>query len=115
MKALSIGWALLILVLCSLPGQSVPDLNLFGLDKLGHFGMFFLGALVWSRTWPDRLVQILIVGLAFSVGTEVYQGLAPFLSRVADPLDVVADAVGLLAGLAVVLGLRRRRRTAALV
>ena len=109
MKALSIGWALLILALCSIPGASVPDLTLFTFDKLGHFGMFFIGALLWLRAWPERPGWVFAAGIAFSVGTELYQGLVPFLGRSADPFDVLADVLGLTAGLGVALWLRRRR------
>lgn len=113
MKALSIGWALLIFALCSIPGHSVPDLTLFTFDKLGHFGMFFIGALLWLRTWPERLGTVFAAGLAFSVGTELYQGLVPLLGRSADPFDVLADVLGLVVGLGLALWLRRERPVSA--
>ena len=100
MKTLSIAWALLILVLCSIPGSSVPDIALFGSDKLGHFGMFFVGSLLWLRAWPERPKRVVAAGLAFSVGTELYQGMTPFLGRSADPFDVLADVLGLALGFA---------------
>ena len=109
MKALSIGWALLILALCSSPGASVPDLTLFTFDKLGHFGMFFIGALLWLRAWPERPGWVFAAGIAFSVGTELYQGLVPFLGRSADPFDVLADILGLTVGILLALWLRRQR------
>jgi VanZ family protein len=99
-KALSIGWALFILALCSIPGPSLPESTLFSFDKVGHLGMFFLGALLWLQTWPERPKRVVLAGLAFSVGTELYQGLMPFLGRSADPFDVVADVLGLLLGFA---------------
>lgn len=113
MKALSIGWALLILALCSIPGTSIPDYTLFSFDKLGHFGMFFIGALLWLRAWPERPGWVFAAGLAFSVGTELYQGLVPFLGRNADPFDVLADVVGLVAGLSLALWLRRKQPVSA--
>lgn len=113
MKALSIGWALFIFALCSIPGASVPDLTLFTFDKLGHFGMFFVGALLWLRTWPERAGWVFAAGVAFSVGTELYQGLVPFLGRSADPFDVLADVLGLVAGLGLWLWLQRHRPVSA--
>lgn len=113
MKALSIGWALFILALCSIPGTSVPDLTLFSFDKLGHFGMFFIGAVLWLRAWPEQLGRVFAFGLAFSVGTELFQGLAPFLGRSADPFDVIADVIGLVAGLGLALWLGRRQPVSA--
>ena len=110
MKALSIGWILLILALLSIPGESIPSHTLFTFDKAGHFGVFFIGALLWLRTWPDRAMRIFVVGVAFSVGTELYQGLMPFLGRSADPYDVVADVIGLALGLGFALWLQQKQR-----
>lgn len=110
MKVLSIGWALFILALCSIPGHSVPQSALFTFDKLGHFGMFFIGALLWLRAWPDRAMRVFVAGLALSVGTELWQGLIPLIGRSADPLDVLADVVGLAVGLALAYWLQRKQR-----
>ena len=37
-------WFLIIFVLCALPGEDIPDprLNIPHLDKVVHFGMFFI-------------------------------------------------------------------------
>ena len=110
MKGLSIAWALFILALCSIPGDSIPNYTLFSHDKVGHFGVFFIGALLWFATWPDRLRRIFAYGVAFSVGTELYQGLMPFLGRSADPFDVIADVMGLTVGLGVALWIQRKQR-----
>lgn len=99
MKAIAIGWAFVILALCSIPGPAVPDINVFGIDKVGHFGVFFIGAFLWMEAWPRSTARVLAAGLVFSVATEVYQGLFPLLSRSPDPYDVVADALGLVVGL----------------
>ena len=99
MKVLAIGWVLVILVLCSIPGPAVPDVNVIGFDKIGHFGMFFIGAWIWMGAWPNSTARVLAAGLTFSAATEIYQGLLPVLSRSPDPFDVVADALGLIVGL----------------
>ncbi len=108
MKLLSLGWALLIVALCSIPGSQLQNATLLSLDKVGHFGMFFVGALLW--TWPYRTGRVLAAGVALSVGTELYQGLAPFLGRRPDVFDVVADIVGLLAAFGLLLWFERRRQ-----
>ncbi len=112
MKVLSLAWALVIVALCSVPGPPSLDASAFGLDKVGHVGMFFVGALLWLRAWPGWDARVLAAGIAFSVGTEVYQGLAWFLGRTPDPLDVVADVVGLMVGYGVARWLRRNREGA---
>ena len=54
-----------------------------------------------AQLWPGRPWAVFAFGVAFSVGTEVYQGLAPFLGRSPDPFDVLADLIGLVTGMAV--------------
>ena len=41
-------WFLIIFVLCALPGEDIPDprLNIPHLDKVVHFGMFFIFSLL---------------------------------------------------------------------
>ncbi len=112
MKALSIGWALVILVLCLIPGETLPDSTLLSFDKVGHFGMFFIGALLWLWTWPHHTGRVLAAGIALSMGTEISQGLIAFVGRSPEVLDVVADIVGLLAGFGVLLWIQRRGHAA---
>ena len=50
----------------------------------------------------------LVIGVCYAIGTELDQGLLPF-ERTPDPLDVVANTLGLLAAVAVY---RLRYRTA---
>lgn len=107
-KLLALLWAVLILALCSIPGPELPDVDVLGIDKVGHFGMFFVGAFVWMRAWPRSTARVLGAGLAFSILTEIYQGVMPFLGRSADPFDIVADALGLAVGLLLWRWLRHR-------
>lgn len=111
-KLLAILWALVILALCSIPGPDLPDVNIFGIDKVGHFGVFFIGAFLWMQAWPRSTARVLAAGLVFSILTEIYQGVLPFLGRSPDPFDVVADALGLVIGLLLWRWLRHRRRPA---
>ena len=99
-KTAAAGWAFFILALCSIPGPSLPPLAILTFDKVGHFGMFFIGAFLWMRAWPRSTARVLAAGLAFSALTEIYQGLVVFIGRSPDPFDFVADALGLIVGLA---------------
>jgi VanZ family protein len=107
-KLLAVLWALFILALLSIPGPELPDLNAFGIDKVGHFALFFVGAFVWLRAWPRSTARVLAGGLVFAILAEVYQGLMPLLGRTADPFDVAANAVGLVAGALLWRWLRHR-------
>lgn len=99
-KGSAVGWIILILTLCSIPGESLPNAEILTFDKVGHFGMFFIGGLLWMRAWPRSTALVLAAGLSFSALTEILQGTVPFIGRSPDPYDFVADALGLIAGLA---------------
>lgn len=83
------------------PGQ-IPHL-----DKFVHFGMFAAFAVLWRRAgqgtgWGWR---VLVCGLCLAGATELAQG-APFIERDSDPWDALADAGGVVAGLAAFRGFR---------
>ena len=58
------------------------------------------------RFFSPRVLAILSMLVAFSVLTEIYQGILPF-GRQADMLDAAADAMGALVGFVVWLIARR--------
>jgi VanZ family protein len=107
-RTLAIAWSLAILVACSIPGDDLPNVDLpLGPDKWVHAGLFFvLGALwLWAGARPRT---VLLGGLAFAVGTELWQTALP-IGRSGDPYDALADAAGLL--LALGLWTYRQRRS----
>ena len=92
-----------VLVLMLRPVQEVSSSS----DKLDHAMVFAALAVVgtWARVEPWRLV----VGLAvYGALTEVLQSVAT-TRRQGDPLDFVADLVGILVIAVVVLVVRRAR------
>ncbi|MEX0747903.1 MAG: VanZ family protein [Rhodothermales bacterium] len=100
-RTAALAWTLLIIILCSLPGASLPDVNIFSADKLGHFGMFAVLSWLWmfstKMPFEARSWRVIVLGLALAGLTEVYQGLfVP--GREPEVLDVLANAAGLLAG-----------------
>jgi VanZ family protein len=115
-------WTLLILVALSLPGGRLPDASLLEYDKAVHFIMFFVLTILWLaalyRGAMGRAWGILLVILAFSVLSELYQSWLPF-NRSADVVDAAADAAGALTGFLLWLASRdylrawsERKRTA---
>ncbi|MCB9170497.1 MAG: VanZ family protein [Flavobacteriales bacterium] len=114
-------WALLILVLCLIPGKDLPDwdwFDLFDLDKPVHFTLFgvqmVLTALAFHPQYADPAGRSKALGLAFGACvaygglTEVMQG-ALLMGRTADITDFIANTLGCLAGL---VYLRRRAKRA---
>lgn len=101
---LAIIWALVILALCSIPGQYIPSvsiLELLSFDKWVHAGMFFvLCILIFfyliQRTAEKRPVTIfLFICIAYGCLLEVMQGTL-FSNRSADWHDMVANTFGCL-------------------
>lgn len=123
-QRLTLLWALLILLLCLMPGNSLPQwswADLFQVDKLVHallYGILaFLmaiglrrqqghGALRSSLWWATLLVCV-----AYGIGLEVMQGTL-LDGRTGDVLDAVANTAGALVGL---VYFRREERGAMVV
>lgn len=99
----AIAWTALIVAACSIPGNELPRVRVDYVDKSAHFVLFFVFAWLWMRAGTGtsvlRLGTMLVAGLLLAGGTEVYQGLLP-INRSPDVLDAVANAVGLIAGIA---------------
>ena len=97
-------WAMVVVVLCSLPSAATDDVPKFpGIDKLVHTGFFFVftvllyyGAIrrVGSArpSWSTSIKVIVFSGL-FALFTEYLQWKI-FTYRSAEAWDLFADAVG---------------------
>ena len=99
-RTLALAWTLAILVGCSLPGNAIPSSDWLSFDKVLHLTAFVGFGWLWLRAFPRAGLTILLSGLLFAVGTEVYQHLMP-IGRFFDPFDALADVLGLLLGLGV--------------
>lgn len=112
----SIAWAVLILVLCLMPGKALPQWNWFALldlDKLVHAGLFFVLAVLLAQAFfnngsPARyLVWACIISIAYGLGTEFMQGMEA-LGRRTDINDMIANSVGAVFA-AVYVNLREKK------
>lgn len=112
----ALAWALCILVLCLIPGRSLPEwdwFDLLSLDKLVHAGMFGALTLLLCGAFAKRgapasfLPWAVGLSAAYGLGTEVLQGLEA-LGRRTDLNDMIANTVGALAG-AWFVAVRRRK------
>ncbi|MCB9182863.1 MAG: VanZ family protein [Flavobacteriales bacterium] len=100
-------WALLILVLCLMPGAALPAwdwADVLSVDKLVHAGLFaVLGVLLFigiSRHYRARelrsatVLAVILVGIAYGGGLELMQMLSA-LGRRGDWNDFIANATGM--------------------
>lgn len=103
-------WALLILVLCGIPGRDIPHisfLELLNFDKFVHAGIFFVLILLTVRgfnlqttflmmqQYPKTIAFIFCV--IYGGSLEIMQGTL-FEQRSADILDFIANSVGVAVG-----------------
>lgn len=92
---LAVVWSLLILGLCSVPGNDVPDL---GWDKLHHFGAFGIMSALWYWAKPQQTWSVVIGLIAYGFFIEVWQHVLP-IGRTFDLWDGLADALGVIAAI----------------
>ena len=95
-------WALLILVLCLMPGGALPQwrwADLVNVDKLVHALLFFGQTILLARLFmghgrPQRwLVWAVALSATYGIAVELMQGLE-VLGRRTDLRDMIANTVG---------------------
>lgn len=102
----NIIWATVIFILCTLPGDSIPNphLNIPHLDKAVHFGMFFIMAVLlcneleYQTRFRLRKIYAITVVIAFLYGGTIEVLQQHCFSRSGDVWDLVADVFGAVAG-----------------
>ena len=108
-------WTFFVLILLIVPAVMVSGAgNIPHADKVAHFAVFAVLGLLWMaalrRPIPQRSVFVFVGGLAFGILTEYLQA-AHTAGRQGELMDVVADGVGLVAGIYTYRLLHRLRRT----
>ena len=58
--ALAVGWTVVILALCSIPGGDLPEVRIMSADKIAHFGMFAAFGWLWMLALPLLVVVAVI-------------------------------------------------------
>lgn len=104
---LSIIWALVILGLCSMPGQHIPSfsfLEMLSFDKWVHAGMFFVLCsliffyLLQKSSSKNMIYLFFTIAILYGCSLEIMQGTL-FSNRSADWNDVIANSIGCVFGL----------------
>lgn len=100
----NIIWAIVIFVLCSIPGDNIPQASMVQIphfDKIVHFGLFFIMGifLISELRYQTNLSRLGIAVIVF-VLIAIYGGVIEFLqehyfiNRSGDFWDLCADAAG---------------------
>ena len=97
----------ILFTICVLPSEDLPDPGTG--DRFEHTAAWFVLTATGYLLAPKRWLAIPVFALVFGVLIEILQGTMG-LGRHADPLDLVADAVGVglaVAGYVAVRGVAR--------
>lgn len=110
----AIIWAVLILIVSSIPGLSPPGLGFTIADKIVHFAEYFILGLLTARavsTFYKEPLRIFWLSSALTSGygilDELHQLLVP--GRTTEGLDMVADILGSILAAALYVRLFRRQ------
>jgi VanZ family protein len=100
----AIVWALVIFVSSSIPAHELPKLGILKVDKLIHFGVFFVfcalthRALKFQDWYPSLSSRSILFSILLTIfyGTvdEIHQAFVP--NRDSNVFDLIADAFGAL-------------------
>ncbi|MDQ3108941.1 MAG: VanZ family protein [Bacteroidota bacterium] len=103
---LTIGWALVILILCGIPGRDIPHfsfLEILSFDKWVHAGIFLVLTLLAVRGFRLQhtfmllntfaVIFALVFCIIYGGLLEVMQGTL-FAERSADVYDFIANSFG---------------------
>ncbi len=115
----NIIWAIIIFILCAIPGDTLPTTPLINIpyfDKLVHFGMFFiLGIFTISelnfqtrlKKWEIAVITILVAALYGGAIELLQQNF--FVYRSGDYADFIADVLGAVAAVIVFAPLKKQK------
>ena len=94
---LVIIFCLVIIFGSSIPGNSIPELYIFGMDKLLHVLEYFILGYLLINSVNDKtqypVYLSFVLGLCFALIDETYQ--LTVIGRSSSSFDVIADAIGL--------------------
>ena len=107
------GFYSLILILLSLvpvPDLGLPRFKLLELDKLIHFIMYLILAMIWGlkiENFSKRKIETSVYLILFGLGLEILQHVLPF-GRCFDLGDFVVNSVGVLFGVFILYYLKKK-------
>ncbi|MCW5906613.1 MAG: VanZ family protein [Chitinophagales bacterium] len=103
----SILWAVFILGVCLIPGKELPSVSIWEFDKLVHFGVYVVLAILLFWGWKKQtafpflhrqvLVKIMLSTFSYGFAVEILQEFLT-VDRHFELLDAVANAAGGIAG-----------------
>ena len=102
-QLLTVIWTGLVAYLCLASSESLPSVEVFKYDKLGHFTFHFGITMVWFLFWKTTyrnenkyaLLKAFLFSFFFGIFIEIGQKLFT-ATREADAYDIIANTSGAL-------------------
>lgn len=116
-QALTVFWTVFVAYLCLASSNSLPSVNVFKFDKIGHFTFHFgitsLWFLFWKSTYNNEnkfaLLKAFLFSFFFGVAIEICQEFFTD-TRKSDIQDVYANTVGAFVAVLVIYCMDRFKR-----
>ena len=95
-----IVWAVLTFVLCTMSSNNFPKVKIINLDKIAHFGIFFVQSVLLSLLFNFQTrksyFQIILLStlMAFAYGGLIEILQSNIFNRSGDIYDLIADILG---------------------
>jgi VanZ family protein len=107
----ALSWTSFIFFLCLVKSSQIPVINIVNFDKLVHASFHFVFTILWflyfkqqfkKRHNNESLVFVFLLSVGYGIGIEIAQLLFT-ATRSADVLDIVANIVGAIAGISIIV------------
>ena len=101
---------LIIFSLTPVSDFSFPIFQLFGIDKLLHFVMYFSLTILWclaSENFYKSNFKLLLFAIFFGFVLEIFQHILPF-GRYFDLGDLLANSLGVIFGIIILYYIKKK-------
>ena len=101
---------LIILSLIPVPDLGFPKFQLFEIDKLVHFVMYFSLTILWclaSENFYKSNFKLLLFTIFFGIALEIFQHILPF-GRYFDLADLLANSLGVIFGIIILYYIKKK-------
>ena len=101
---------LIILSLIPVTDFGLPKFQLFEIDKLVHFFMYFLLTILWSfasKNLYNSTFKLLLFAIFFGFALEIFQHILPF-GRYFDLADLLANSLGVIFGIIILYYIKKK-------
>ena len=101
---------LIIFSLIPVPDLGLPKFQLFEIDKVVHFVMYFSLTMLWcfaSKNFYRSNFKLLLFAIFFGFVLEIFQHILPF-GRYFDLGDLLANSLGVIFGIIILYYIKKK-------